>query len=136
MIIVFVLPVGISSCCMFKKDTPDLRIVWNAYPANALSNLAFDVNFTVANFPSGDCDAEMTSQGLVNLKMIKGESLVDFDENQVLNSLHSDGRQNFTFTVVLRTATTYHMIFTVDPENKTGDSNNGNNTFKADIIVQ
>ncbi len=126
---------GISSCCIFKNDSPDLKVAWATYSDTAIINQPFEVKFSVGNFATGDCDAETTNQTLVNLKMIRGESLVDYDENQVLNSLYSDGRQNFTFTVNLRYLTTYHMIFTVDPENKSGDSNNGNNTYTADILV-
>lgn len=128
----------ISSCCIFKTDPPDLRITGQNYPSSVNANQRFDLFYTVGNFSSGDCDADNTSQSIVNLKMINQVTgAIQVNNNQTLNSLSNNSTQSFTFSVIIgpENAGTYNVIFTVDPNNTSGSVNTNNNTNTGVIVV-
>ncbi|MBK8550189.1 MAG: hypothetical protein IPL53_03685 [Ignavibacteria bacterium] len=128
----------ISSCCVFKTDPPDLRITGQNYPSSVNANQRFNLLFTVGNFSSGDCDADNTTQGVVNLKMTNQlTGAVQVNNNQTLNPLANNSTQSFDFSVIIgpENAGTYDMVFTVDPNNTTGSVNTTNNTQTGVIVV-
>ncbi len=128
----------ISSCCIFSTDPPDLRITGQNYPSQVSANQRFNLTFSVGNFSNGDCNAEKTSQGVVNLKLINQVTgAVQVNNDQVLNPLDFNATQTFDFSVIIgpENAGTYNMIFIVDPNNTSGDANRNNNTQTGIIIV-
>ncbi len=128
----------ISSCCIFKTDPPDLRITGQNYPSTVNANQRFDLFYTVGNFSSGDCDADNTSQSIVNLKMINQlTGAIQVNNNQTLNSLSNNSTQSFTFSVIIgpENSGTYNVVFTVDPNNTSGSVNTNNNTNTGVIVV-
>ncbi len=128
----------ISSCCIFKTDPPDLRITGQNYPSTVNANQRFDLFYTVGNFSSGDCDADNTTQSIVNLKMINQVTgAIQVNNSQTLNSLSNNSTQSFTFSVIIgpENAGTYNVIFTVDPNNTSGSVNTNNNTNTGVIVV-
>ncbi|HMQ67804.1 MAG TPA: CARDB domain-containing protein [Ignavibacteria bacterium] len=128
----------ISSCCIFQSDPPDLRITGQNYPGTVNANQRFDLEFIVGNFSSGDCDAETSSQGVVNLKLInRATGVVQVNDTETLNGLSNNSNQMFTFSVVIgpEGTGTYDLIFVVDPNNTTGDTDRNNNTQTGTIVV-
>lgn len=135
---IFISLLFISSCCIFKTDPPDLRITGQNYPSTVNANQRFELTYTVGNFSSGDCDADNTTQSIVNLKMINQTTgAVQVNNNQTLNALSNNSTQAFTFSVIIgpENAGTYNVIFTVDPNNTSGSVNTNNNTNTGVIIV-
>ncbi|MCB0727863.1 MAG: hypothetical protein KDD00_10390 [Ignavibacteriae bacterium] len=129
----------ISSCCIFQSDPPDLRITGQNYPGTVSANQSFDLEFIVGNFSTGDCDAETSSQGVVNLKLTnRATGLVQVNDTETLNDLSNNSNQIFKFTVVIgpEGIGTYDLVFVVDPNNTTGDSDRNNNTQTGTIVVQ
>ena len=129
----------VSSCCIFKTDTPELRITSQNFPSTVNANQRFDLFFTVGNFSTGDCDAETTSQSIVNLKMTnRATGVVQVNDNETLNELSDNSTQNFDFSVIIgpEGIGTYDMVFTVDPNNTSGSVNTANNTVTGTIVVQ
>lgn len=127
-----------SSCCIFTSDPPDLRITGQNYPSTVNANQNFDLEFIVGNFSSGDCDAETTSQGVVNLKLInRATGFVQVNDTETLNDLSNNSTQIFKFSVIIgpEGIGTYDMIFVVDPNNTTGDTDRNNNTQTGTIVV-
>lgn len=102
----FVLPtlLLISSCCIFNTDPPDLRITGQNYPSTVNSNQTFRLTFTVGNFSSGDCDAEKSTQGVVNLKLTnRATSAIQVNNTETLNPLDNGATQEFNFFCNYRT---------------------------------
>lgn len=128
----------ISSCCIFNTDPPDLRITGQSYPSTVNANQRFDLTFTVGNFSSGDCDAEKTNQGVVNLKLTNRiTGAIQVNNTETLDPLDYNETQVFNFSVIIgpENAGTYDLLFTVDPNNTTGDSDRNNNTQTGIIVV-
>lgn len=128
----------ISSCCIFNTDPPDLRIIGQNYPSTVNANQRFDVYFNVGNFSNGDCDADKSSQGIVNLKLIHRETgYLQVNNSETLNPLDFNQTQSFTFSIIIgpEGIGTYDMTFVVDPNNTTGDADRNNNTFTGVIVV-
>lgn len=135
---IFINLILISSCCIFNTDPPDLRITGQNYPSTVNANQRFDLTFTVGNFSSGDCDAEKTTQSVVNLKLTnRTTGALQVNDTQTLNPLDNNDTQNFDFSVIIgpEGAGTYDMVFTVDPNNTSGDADRNNNTQTGTIVV-
>ena len=133
-----VLSANISGCCLFQTDNPDLRIVGQNFPAVVGVGQTFYPTFTVGNYSDGDCDAARTSQSIVNLKMVnRANGFVQVNNNYTLNALDNNATQNFnSINVTIKTAGTYDLTFTVDPNNTSGEKNQNNNKITGVIIVQ
>lgn len=110
----------ISSCCIFESSPPDLRITDQDFPSTANVNQSFELSFTIGNhtedFLSSDCDAEKSTQGSVNLKMVNRKTgHLQVDNTQTLNPLEYNSSQTFTFGVIIgpEGAGIYDMTFLV-----------------------
>lgn len=134
----FMIFINISACCIFKTDNPDLRIIGQNFPSTVGVNVTFFPTFTVGNYSDGDCDASATTQSIVNFRMVNRTSgVVQVNNSYTLNSLENNGTQVFNnISVIIGTAGTYDMTFTVDPNHVSGEVNRNNNTFTGTIIVQ
>lgn len=134
-IFIFLL-VNFCSCCLFKTDSPDLRITGQNIPSSAHVNQTFSLSFTVTNNSSGDCDAAKSNQSIVNLKMVHRETgYLQVNNTYTLNPLDNDQSQTFPISVDIGTAGTYDLTFVVDPNNTSGESNHNNNTYTAVVII-
>ena len=129
--------INIYSCCVFKTDTPDLRITGQNFPASASVNQTFNLSFTVANISDGECDAEKTNSSLVNLRMINRQSgHVQVNNTATLNQLENNQAQTTPFSVNIGTAGTYDLTFIVDPNNTSGQANRNNDTLRGVVLIQ
>lgn len=129
---------NIYSCCVFKTDPPDLRLVSQSFPSQVRNGHRFDLKFTVGNFSNTDCNAETTKQGVVNLKMIRDSTIIQVNNTETLNELEDSKTQEFNFSVLIEghgVNGVYELIFTIDPNNTTGDAYRDNNTFKSSVTV-
>lgn len=129
---------SVSSCCIFDTDPPDLRITGQNYPSTVNANQRFDLSFIVGNFSSGDCDAESSTQGVVNLKLTnRVTGVIQVNNTETLNALSNNSTQTFNFSVIIgpENAGTYDLVFVVDPNNTTGDTDRNNNTQTGTIVV-
>ncbi|MBP9192748.1 MAG: hypothetical protein KBF96_09375 [Ignavibacteria bacterium] len=127
-----------SSCCIFNTDPADLRITGQNYPSTVNANQRFELSFIVGNFSSGDCDAETTNQGVVNLKLKnRATGFIQVNDTETLNDLSNNSTQTFNFSVIIgpEGIGTYDMVFVVDPNNTTGDTDKNNNTQTGTIVV-
>ena len=132
----FLLMFLISSCCVFKTDSPDLRQTGQNFPSSANANQTFSLSFTVANISSGECDASTTNQSSVNLKMVNSMTgFLQVNNTYTLNPLDNNGSQTINATVNIGTAGTYNLTFTIDPNNTSGQSNRQNDIYTATIII-
>lgn len=136
--LIFLSLLMISSCCIFQSDPPDLRITGQNYPSTVNANQNFDLTFIVGNFSNGDCDAEASTQGVVNLKLInRVTGAIQVNNTETLNPLSNNSTQTFIFSVIIgpENAGTYDLVFVVDPNNTTGDIDRNNNTQTGTIVV-
>lgn len=132
----FFLLIFISSCCLFKTDSPDLRITGQNFPSTANANQTFSISFTIANISSGECDAAATNESSVNLKMVnRATGYLQVNNTYALTSLDNNISRTITATVNIGTAGTYDLTFIVDPNNTAGQSNRLNDTYTATIII-
>ena len=137
-LLLFILAINISGCCLFETDNPDLRIVGQNFPPVVGIGQTFNPTFTVGNYSDGDCDAAKTSQSIVNLKMVnRATGYLQVNNNYTLNELDNNATQNFnSINVTIESAGTFDLTFTVDPYNTSGEKNQNNNKITGVIIVQ
>lgn len=129
--------IQISACCIGKDDSADLVQTAQEFPANVNTNETFTLRFTVQNQSTGDCSANRTNDGTVQLKMVNRATPNEFQVNdfQNLNPLDNNATQVFTFTVNIGTAGTYDLTFIIDVNNSTGAVNSENNVYTSTVIV-
>ncbi|MEO6695682.1 MAG: hypothetical protein ABIY50_13805 [Ignavibacteria bacterium] len=134
----FIFFLNITSCCIFKTDNPDIRIIGQNFPSVVSVNQTFSPTFTVGNYSDGECDAATTTQSIVTFRMInRGTGSVQVNNTYTLNALDGNATQVFNnITVTIGTAGTYDLTFTVDPNHTSGDINQNNNVITGTIIVQ
>lgn len=133
-----VLAFNFYSCCAFKTDPPDLRLTSQSFPSQVRNGQRFDLRFTVGNYSNTDCDAETTKQGVVNLKMIRDSVVTQVNNTETLNGLEDSQAQDFFFSVLIEGQGVnglYELVFTIDPNNTTGDAYRDNNVFKSTVTV-
>ncbi|MBL8006692.1 MAG: hypothetical protein JNJ56_04125 [Ignavibacteria bacterium] len=137
--LIFILFLNFSSCCVFSTDPPDLRLTSQNFPSQVTAGQRFDLTFTVGNYSNTDCNAETTSQSIVNLKMIKqSNNFLQVNNTETLNALENDQTQIFNFSVLIEgenVTGAYNLIFTIDPNNTSGDAYRDNNVYTATITV-
>lgn len=135
----FAIFINVSSCCIFSTDTADLRIVGQNFPSLVNNGDRFSLDFTVGNYSNGDCNAETTTQSIVNLKMIKRDSQVlQVNNTETLNPLENDQTQVFTFSVLIEGQGVdgiYDLYFVVDPNNTSGAGYRENDVYVSTITV-
>lgn len=137
-IVIIVFSLNLYSCCVFQTDPPDLRLISQSFPSQVRTGQRFDLKFTVGNYSNTDCSAETTKQGVVNLKMIRDSVIVQVNNTETLNDLEDSKTQEFNFSVLIEGAGVtgaYELIFTIDPNNTTGDAYRDNNVFRSTVIV-
>lgn len=135
--VTFILILNIYSCCLFKTDSPDLRITGQNVPPSAGVSQTFSMSFTVSNISAGECDAAKSNSSAVNLKMVnRASGFVQVNNTYEMNPLENNSSQTFPVTANIGTAGTYDLTFTVDPNNTSGESNRNNNTYTAVVIIQ
>ncbi len=127
---------NLNSCCLVNTNDPDLRNTGQNFPSSAGVNQRFGLSFTVGNFSTGECEAAATNQSSVNLRMINRESgHVQVNDPLTLNSLGDNASQNFVFSVIIGTAGTYDLTFTVDPNNTSGEKVRTNNVYTGVVVI-
>lgn len=135
-LIVLILSVQLSSCCITKNDPPDLKQTAQEFPSTAGVNQTFTLRFTVQNFSSGDCGADRSKQCQVELRMVnRATGYLQVNNFSNMNELDNNATQQFTFTVTIGTAGTYDLSFIIDPFNTSGDAVRENNTYTSVVVI-
>lgn len=131
--------INLSSCCIFSNDPPDLRLSSQNFPSSVNRGQRFDLSFTVGNYSNTDCSANETTQSIVNLKLIKeSNEYLQVNNTETLNPLENDETQTFNFSVLIEGENVdgpYRLVFTIDPNNTSGDAYRDNNVYTSTITV-
>ena len=132
----FLLLILISSCCIFKTDSPDLRQTGQSFPSTVNASQIFNMSFTIANISSGDCSASASNQCSCVLRMVnRATGFLQVNNSYTLNSLGDNESNTITASVNIGTPGTYDFSFTIDQNNTAGQSNRNNDVYTGTVIV-
>ena len=122
---------------MFNGDPPDLifDMEYDLIPNEGTAGQWYSPIVTVKNVSRGDCHAETTDEGAVNLKIRNDSSVVVFDKNKELISLPDGATYTIGFDAIIEIPGIYELIFTIDKYNSTGDAYKANNVLKRTVSI-